>query len=105
MFKVVRKQEGVVRKIADNKIATNYITKEITKDFSLATTEAQDYYEKVETTYSRIYYVLSGELILKFGSEEQKLHEGDTCFVEKGTSYEMLGSFKAVIINQPAFGT
>ncbi|KKP27669.1 MAG: hypothetical protein UR15_C0034G0014 [Parcubacteria group bacterium GW2011_GWA2_31_28] len=70
MYKIVRKTEGNVRKIADNKIATNFITKEMTKDFSLATTEAKEYYEKVETTYNRIYYVLEGELILKFEDSE-----------------------------------
>lgn len=105
MYKIVRKSEGMVRKIADNKIATNYITKDITKYLSLATTEAKDYYEKVKTTYNRIYFVLEGELVLKFDDSDQKLHEGDTCFVEKGTNYEMLGTFKAIIINQPAFGT
>lgn len=105
MFKVIRKSEATVRKIADNKTAANYITKEISKDVSLATTEAQEYYEEETANYNRIYFVLEGELLLQFENQEVSLLEGDTCFIEKGTTYEMKGTFKAVMINQPAFGT
>lgn len=105
MYKVVRKSEGSVRKIADNKIAINYITKDITSDVSLAITETTDYFEKEEAKYNRIYYILSGVLTLEFESESIKLFEGDSCFVAKGTNYTMKGTFKAIIVNQPAFGT
>ena len=30
---------------------------------------------------------------------------GDVCFIEKGTEYEMAGTFNVVVVNQPAFGT
>ncbi|MCL5438778.1 MAG: cupin domain-containing protein [Patescibacteria group bacterium] len=105
MFKVVRKSEVTIRKIADNKIAISFITKDISKDVSLATTEATDYYEKETAYYNRIYYVLEGNLILVFNNEEVTLNVGDVCYVEKGTKYEMKGTFKAIIVNQPAFGT
>lgn len=36
---------------------------------------------------------------------ESVLGVGDTCFIEKGTTYEMSGTFKAITINQPAFGS
>jgi ethanolamine utilization protein EutQ (cupin superfamily) len=105
MYKVVRKSEVSIRKIADNKVALNYITKDISQEVSLATTEANDYYEKETTEYNRIYYVLEGTLLLVFDKEEISLQAGDTCFVKQGTTYEMKGTFKAVMVNQPAFGT
>lgn len=104
MFKVVRKSEASIRKIAGNKIAVNYITKDISPGVSFATAEATNYYEKETTPYNRIYFVLGGRLVLVFDNEEILLEEGDLCFIEKGTIYEMKGTFKAAIINQPAFG-
>ena len=105
MYKVVRKSEATVRQIADNKIALNYITKDLSPEVSLAVIEATDYYEKETTESNRIYYVLEGELGLNFGGKEVKLSAADSCFVAKGTEYVMRGTFKAVTVNQPAFGT
>lgn len=105
MYKIIRKSEATVRQIADNKIALNYVTKELSPEVSLAVTEATDYYEKEVTDYNRIYYVLEGKLSLTFDGDEVKLTGGDSCFVGEGTEYEMHGTFKAVMINQPAFGT
>jgi ethanolamine utilization protein EutQ (cupin superfamily) len=105
MYKIIRKSEATVRQIADNKLALNYVTKDLSPEVSLAVTEATDYYEKEITDYNRIYYVLEGELVLAFDGNEVKLSAGDSCFVGKGTGYEMSGTFKAVMVNQPAFGT
>lgn len=105
MFKVVRKADAAVREIGDDKSVANYITKDVSSDVSLAVTEATDYSEMETTNYNRIYFVLEGELLLKFDDQEVSLLKEDACFVEKGTAYEMKGTFKAVIINQPAFGT
>jgi len=33
------------------------------------------------------------------------LSVGDACFIEKGTTYEMRGTFNAVTVNQPALGS
>jgi len=104
MFKVIRKSEASIRKIADNKTATNYITKDISSQMSFATIEAIDYFEKETSSYNRIYYVLKGTLQLMFGKQEISLQGEDSCFVEKGTTYEMKGTFKAIVVNQPAFG-
>lgn len=103
MYKIVRESEGSIRQIAPNKTANNLITKDISPNISFATTEATDYYEKEKTTYDRIYYVLEGELELSFDSEANTLQKGDACFIGKGTTYEMRGTFKAVTVNQPAF--
>ncbi|HEX4662684.1 MAG TPA: cupin domain-containing protein [Candidatus Saccharimonadales bacterium] len=105
MYKIVRQSEGTVRQIADNKLANNLITKDISPEVSFATTEATDYYEKETTEYNRIYYVLEGELELTRDGEATTLRQGDACFISKGTTYEMRGTFKAVTVNQPAFGS
>ncbi len=105
MYKVIRKSEGVVRQIAPNKTATNLVTKDICQDVSFATTKAVDYYEKETTPYNRIYFVLDGELELTIDGDTQVLARGDTCFIGKDTTYEMRGTFEAVTVNQPAFGS
>ena len=105
MYKIVRASEGIIRKIADNKTANNLITKEISPTMSLATTEATDYYEKEMCEYDRIYYVLDGELQISSDGVKSTLQAGDACFISKGTTYEMRGTFKAVTVNQPAFGS
>ena len=105
MYKIVHSTEGAIRQIADNKTANNLITKDISPDVSLATTKAIDYYEKEITSYNRIYFVLDGELELIINDEINALQKGDSCFIGKGTEYEMRGTFELVIVNQPAFGT
>jgi mannose-6-phosphate isomerase class I len=105
MHRIVRESEGVVRQIAPNKTANNLIGKAISPSVSLATTKALDYYEKETTPYDRIYYVLDGELELIVNDETSKLHKGDSCFISKDTTYEMRGTFEAVTVNQPAFGS
>lgn len=103
MHKVVKASEGTIRQIAENKTATNLITKEISPTISLATTEATNYYEKETCEYDRIYYVLAGELRINSDGTESTVQVGDACFIAKGTVYEMRGTFKALIVNQPAF--
>ncbi|HYH74644.1 MAG TPA: cupin domain-containing protein [Candidatus Saccharimonadales bacterium] len=105
MHKVVRASEGTIRQIAESKTANNLITKEISPNMSLATTEATDYYEKETCEYDRIYYVLEGELRISSDGTESTLRMGDACFITKGTIYEMHGTFKALTVNQPAFGS
>lgn len=105
MIKVIRKSEASVRKITDNKIVLNYITKDISPDVSFAITQAKNYSEKETIIYNRVYYVLEGTLLLSNNGQEISLGEGDSCFLEKGTEYTMKGTFKAIIVNQPAFGT
>ena len=105
MFRIIKESEAVIREINENKKAANLITKEISGDLSLAVLEGVNYSEKEISAYSRIYYVLKGELILNFGGEDHSLATGDACFISKGTGYEMRGIFKVIVINQPAFGS
>jgi len=105
MYKIVRGSEGVIRQIAPNKSANNLIGKDISQRVSLATTSAIDYYEKETTNYDRLYYILEGELKLTVNGETNALQKGDTCFIAKGTTYEMRGTFEAITVNSPAFGS
>jgi len=105
MYKIVKASEATVRQIAENKTASNLITKDISTDLSLATTKADDYYEKETTEYNRIYFILDGQLELTIDGDKQLLSVGDACFITKGTTYEMRGTFNAVTVNQPAFGS
>ena len=105
MFKVIRKSEASVRQIASNKVAINYITKEISPQVSLAITEGKDYSEHEQAKYNRIYFVLDGKLVLQFEGEKVVLSRDDACFIEKTTEYQMSGTVKAIVINQPAFGS
>ena len=107
MYKVVKQSDAIHRQISPKKSALNYITKEITPNFSVSTTEGIncDLIEAAE--YDRVYFVLSGELKLIFdrSKEEILLHPNDTVFINKDTKYRMIGTFSAVVINQPAFGS
>jgi ethanolamine utilization protein EutQ (cupin superfamily) len=105
MYKLVKAADATVRQIANNKTATNFITKETSPTLSFATTEAVDYYERETTPYDRIYYVLEGSMTLTINDETIELAVGDVCYIEKDTTYEMQGTFKAVTVNQPAFGS
>jgi len=105
MHKVVRHTEGKIRKISDTKSSNNLITKEISPTVSLATIEASDYNEKEITDYDRIYYLLEGALELFIENETVELQPGDVCYLSSGTEYEMKGTFRAIVVNQPAFGS
>ena len=80
MYKLVKSSRATIRHIAQNKIASNLITKDISSDLSLATTEATTYYEQETAPYNRIYYVLDGELELIIDGETNQLQTGDACF-------------------------
>ena len=105
MYKVVRQSESALRKIADNKISLNFITKEFSPNVSLAITEGKNYKEEEIAKYNRIYFVLDGALMLIFGMDKVFLKKYDSCFISKGTKYIMSGTFKTIVVNQPAFGS
>ena len=105
MHTLVKATDATIRHIAQNKTAANYITKEVSPGLSLATTQATDYYEKETTPYNRIYYVLEGSLTITVDNEKLELQNGDACYIGKDTVYEMQGTFKAIVVNQPAFGS
>jgi len=103
MFKIIRKKDALVRKIATNKSATDYITRELSKDVSLTVLKATNYTSEFTPAQDFIYFVLNGTLRLSFNSKEVELSKDDVCFVTKGTSYIMKGTFEAIVVSQPAF--
>ena len=105
MYKIVRKSEAVLRKITDNKTALNYITKEYSPNVSLAVIEGINYDAPVSAEQSWIYYILEGEMKLGFKENQVSLNKGDVCYVSKGELFQMSGTYRAIIVCQPAFGT
>ncbi len=105
MYKIVRQSEGTIRQIAETYKATNLITKDLSPNVSLAITEANNHHEVETTLYDRLYFVLEGTIELVLDGETVQLKSGDSCFIDKNTEYEISGTFKTVIVNQPAFGT
>jgi len=105
MLKVIRKSDVKERKIADNKSAFNYITKDISPEVSLAVIEGTDFNGEINIAEDRIYFVLLGNLILNLNGEETILYPEDSCLISKGSKYSMSGTFKVITIDQPAYGT
>jgi mannose-6-phosphate isomerase-like protein (cupin superfamily) len=105
MHYVVRSNQAQTRQISPSKTFSNYITKDITPDFSLGLTKGTKCNEEETAHYDRIYFVISGAMTLHFKEEEVTLYAYDSCFVRKHTEYRISGSFESVVVNQPAFGT
>ena len=105
MYKIVKESEGIIRKITNNKTVLNLITRDVTPNVSLAVIDAQEYRGDEQANYNRIYYVIEGSLTLTFDDNRQTLELGDSCYIEKGRKYQIEGTFKAIIVSQPAFGT
>ena len=105
MFKIIRASEATPRQIAETYKANNFITKDISPNVSLAVNEATNHQETEYTQYDRIYYVLEGEIEFYFDGETVIVKAGDSCFVSHDTEYKFSGTFKSVVVNQPAFGS
>lgn len=105
MITVVQKSEATLRHIANTYKATNLITKDVNPNVSLAVNEATDHQETETTDYDRIYYVVEGILNIKTNDKAYTVSAGDACFVSADTTYDFSGTFRAVVVNQPAFGT
>lgn len=105
-MKIVRKNDARIRKIDNTKIALNYITKDDSKNLSLAVTESnEDYVEIINSPYDRIYYVLSGTLYLEIDERKEQIGEEEAIFIEKHQEYMLRGKFKAIVVNSPAYGS
>lgn len=80
------------------------LTKETSKKVSFAIAEAKEHSEICKNIKSdRIYYVLEGQLIVSEGSKVYVANPGDLIFIKANTPYHFKGSFKAILINAPAF--
>ena len=97
---VIKKSETPVKKISDDKMSLNEIV-DIDEKVSLNVTEAVDYNERTTAEYSRIYYIYDGLMQLSINNRELELGKGDACFVEKGMTFALKGTFKVITVSQP----
>jgi len=105
MYQVVLQGDAFTRQNSANETAVNYITKDISPEVSLSVITASDFTKVQAVKSNRIYFVLEGELELNFDDKLIKLRANDSCFIAKGTEYAMAGTFKAIVVNQPAYGS
>ncbi len=104
MLKIVRKTDAATRKIADNKFVLDYITKDTSSDISFVIIEGADFEGETTIVGNRIYFVLSGTLVIDLDGERTTLSPDDSCFISAGTKYKyvMSGKFKIITVDQPA---
>ena len=105
MYKIVQKEHAALRVIAESKIALNYITKDVSPSLSLAITEAYNHSEKELCDYDRIYFILEGAMTIEADGDTFELNPEEACYIARGTKYSMQGTFKAVVVNTPAYGS
>ena len=73
-IKIIRKEEGVKRKINENYEITNFLTKDNSKDVSFAISDAKNHKETTKNVKSeRIYFVLEGKIII----DKELIAEGE----------------------------
>ncbi|NIM46549.1 MAG: hypothetical protein GTN40_00090 [Candidatus Aenigmarchaeota archaeon] len=76
------------------------ITKIDSPDVSVVLGRANNHYEITKNTKSdRIYYILSGTLIIN----KQRIEKGEVVYIPKDTEYQFEGTFETLVINSPAF--
>lgn len=103
-IEIVKKEEGDEREISESYQVKNFITKESSEKVSLAVSEADEHSETTKNVRSdRIYYVLEGKLVIKDDKGKYTAEPGDVIYIPKDTKYHFKGTFKAVLINSPAF--
>jgi mannose-6-phosphate isomerase class I len=100
MYIVVRKSQKGIKKISDEKKQLNEIVP-IDQRISLDVAEVVDHHEKTKAAYNRIYYVSDGQMQIYFNNQHINLEKGDACFVEKGMSFELKGTFSVIIVSHP----
>ena len=104
MYKKITKNEKITRKITDVHSADNYLTKETTKNISLAINKLEGKLDLVKTVNERVFYFISADVEFVIDNEKVHLEDGDVLYLSKDTNYSAIGNFEAVVINSPAFG-
>lgn len=104
MYKKITKNEKITRKITDVHSADNYLTKETTKNISLAINKLEGKLDLVKTVNERVFYFISADVEFVIDNEKVHFEDGDVLYLSKGTNYSAIGNFEAVVINSPAFG-
>ena len=101
---IIKKNRGNTRKICKTYQVTNFLTKEQCKNLSIAVSQARNHNEITKNIKSdRVYYILNGRLVVKQGNKRIVAEKGDIIFIHQNTDYQFQGTFKAILINSPAF--
>ena len=105
MYKLVKKSEATERVQSDSWVIKNYLTKDFSKDFSIATAKLNGKHSLTKSeTSDRIYYVTAGSVVFTLEGTLVTAQKGDILFIEKNTDYAFDGKCEVVLINIPAFG-
>ena len=102
--KYVKKEEAVIRGEGSSYVISNYITRDYSDKVSVAVSELSGNAPKtVNLVSDRIYYFIEGDAEFIFDDKVIKIEKDATLFIPAKTEYKMIGSFKAVLVNAPAF--
>ena len=105
-IKLIKNNKGIIRKISETYQVTNFLTKKLSENVSVAISEATNHSETTKNIKSdRIYYILKGKLIVKKDGKEFVAESGDLEFIPKNTEYHFGGTFKTILINSPSFNS
>lgn len=104
MYKKISNKEKNTRIINDSHSAENYITKDISKNVSLAVTKLNGKLEENITKNERVFYFINANVDFKIDEEIIHCDSGDALYLDKDTKYSAEGKYEAVTINVPAFG-
>jgi len=98
--KLIKHSEGLVRKISDSYSVLNLLTVNECSTISLWESRAENHEEISKTSNDRVYYILEGGIIINDNISGEK---GDVIFIPSNTEYSFKWTFKAILINSPAF--
>lgn len=100
---IIRYEDAIIRKGSNIEIR-NYITKEISNEFSLAVSTLDGIHPKtLNTSSERAYYIIEGEGIVTVGGETSQVTTGDTVLIPKNTTHSIEGTIKYLVLNSPPF--
>lgn len=98
--KIIKHSEGFIRKISDSYSVLNLLTVNECTNISLWESRADNHEEISKTSSDRVYYILEGKILVNDNIYGEK---GDVIFIPSNTEYSFKWTFKAILINSPAF--
>jgi len=98
-IKIIRPADWKERKISGSYSVLNLLTIDDSKNISVAVSSAIDHNETTKTTSDRVYYILDGKLEI----HGKVAKNWDIVYIPADTAYTFTGSFRAILINSPAF--
>lgn len=104
MYKKITQSEKITRKVNSEYKVDNYLTKETTKNISLAISKLDGEVPVEKTPNERVYYFIEANAQFNIEKEIVSVKSGDVLYIPSNTNYSFKGSFEAVLVNTPAFG-